>query len=193
MRSSIKLGEVLASEYEARMKICSRTGAYVSAVILCLGIGSSAQTQSDSRAPSALQKRVAMTTHANGTFEVKLTPQAPDDKAGGATLSRMSIEKKFQGDLQGTSKGEMLSAVTGVKGSAGYVAIERVSGTLQGRSGTFVLQHSGTMTRGAQQLTIAVVPDSGTGQLVGLAGAMTIKIADGKHSYDLEYTLVQTP
>jgi hypothetical protein len=101
----------------------------------------------------------------------------------------MSIDKRFHGDLEATSKGEMLMAGTAVEGSAGYVAIEIVSGTLQGRSGTFVLQHSGTMTRGAPQLTITVVPDSGTGQLLGLAGRMTIIIAGGKHSYDFEYTL----
>ena len=124
---------------------------------------------------------------------MKLSPQAPEDKAEGAALGRMSIDKQFHGDLEGTSKGEMLSAITGVKGSAGYVAIERVSGTLHGRSGTFVLQHSGIMTRGAPQLTITVVPDSGSGQLVGLAGRMAINIADGKHSYDFEYTLAETP
>jgi Protein of unknown function (DUF3224) len=105
----------------------------------------------------------------------------------------MSIDKKFHGDLEATSKGEMLTAVTQVKGSAGYVAIERVSGTLHGRSGTFVLQHTGTATRGAHQLSVTVVPDSGTGQLVGLAGTMTIHNADGKHSYDFEYTLTETP
>jgi len=132
-------------------------------------------------------------TRAGGTFDVKLTPQATDDSAEGATLGRMSIDKQFHGDLEATSKGEMLTAGTSVKGSAGYVAIERVSGTLHGRSGTFALQHSGTMTRGAPQLTITVVPDSGTGQLAGLAGKMTIDIADGKHSYDFEYTLANVP
>jgi hypothetical protein len=101
----------------------------------------------------------------------------------------MSIDKQFYGDLQGTSKGEMLAAMTTVKGSAGYVAMEQVDGALQGLSGTFVLQHSGTMTRGVQQLAISVVPDSGTGQLAGLAGTMTIAIADGKHSYDFEYAI----
>jgi hypothetical protein len=116
-----------------------------------------------------------------------------DDNAEDATLGRMSIDKQFHGDLEATSKGQMLTAGTGVKGSAGYVAIERVSGTLHGRSGTFVLQHSGTMTRGAPQLTITVVPDSGTGQLVSLAGKMAIKIADGKHSYDFDYTLPEAP
>ena len=130
-----------------------------------------------------------MTNRASGTFEVKLKPQATDDKAEDATLGRMSIDKQFHGDIEGTSKGQMLTAGTDVKGSAGYVAIERVSGTLRGRSGTFALQHSGTMTRGAPQLSITVVPDSGTGQLEGLAGKMTIEIADGKHSYELEYTL----
>ena len=134
-----------------------------------------------------------MTLRASGTLDVKLTAQEGDDKAERATLGRMSIDKRFHGDLEATSKGEMLTAGTAVEGSAGYVAIERVSGTLQGRSGTFVLQHSGTMTRGAPLLTIAVVPDSGTGLLLGLAGRMTINIADGKHSYEFEYTLAETP
>jgi len=134
-----------------------------------------------------------MTTRASGTFEVKLSPQAADDKSEDTTLGRMSIDKQFHGDLEATSKGQMLTAGTAVKGSAGYVAIERVSGTLHGRSGSFVLQHSGTMTRGAPQLTVTVVPDSGTGQLVGLAGKMAINIADGKHSYDFEYMLTETP
>ena len=106
---------------------------------------------------------------ATGTFEVKLNPQQLTDKAADTTLGRMSIDKQFHGALEAVSKGEMLSAGTGIKGSAGYVAIERVSGTLQGRSGAFVLQHSGTMTRGAAQLSVSVVPDSGTGQLVGLS------------------------
>jgi hypothetical protein len=105
----------------------------------------------------------------------------------------MSIDKQFHGDLEGTSKGQMLSAMGSVKGSAGYVALERITGTLKGRSGSFVLQHSGTMTRGAPQLSVTVVPDSGTGQLVGLAGALTIKIDNGKHSYDFDYTLPETP
>jgi hypothetical protein len=135
-----------------------------------------------------------MTTamRARGPFEVKLTPRAMDAGAEGAPLGRMSLDKQFHGDLEATSKGEMLSAGTPVKGSAGYVAIERVSGTLHGRTGTFVLQHSGTMTRGVPHLTITVVPDSGTGQLTGLAGTMTIQIADGKHSYEFVYTLPET-
>lgn len=133
-----------------------------------------------------------MTTHASGTFEVKLNPQV-DDKIGDPAVGRLSIDKQFHGDLEGTSKGQMLATRTAVEGSAGYVAMERVNGTLNGRTGTFALQHSGTMTRGAPQLSVTVVPDSGTGQLVGLAGKMTINIADGKHSYDFEYTLAKTP
>ena len=130
-----------------------------------------------------------MTTHATGTFEVKVTPQSTDDAGEGAPLGRLALEKVFHGDLEGTSRGEMLTANGSVPGSAGYVAMERVEGTLRGRKGTFALQHSGTMTRGAPQLVITVVPDSGTGELAGLAGRLTIETADGKHSYDIEYTL----
>ena len=105
----------------------------------------------------------------------------------------MTIDKQFHGDLEGTSKGQMLTGMTEVKGSAGYVAIEKVTGTLKGRSGSFILQHTGVMNRNVPQLTITVVPDSGTGQLAGLTGSLTIKIApDGKHSYDFEYTLPET-
>ncbi len=130
-----------------------------------------------------------MTTRASGPFEVKLNPLACNDPSAGPSLGRMSLDKQFHGDLEATSKGEMLTAGTDVKGSAGYVAIERVSGTLHGRNGTFVLQHLGIMTRGSPQLTISVVPDSGTGELVGLAGKMAIQIKDGKHSYEFEYAI----
>jgi hypothetical protein len=140
-----------------------------------------------------LQKEATMTNHAVGTFEVKLVPQEPDDKAEGSTLARMSIDKQFHGDLEATSKGQMLTVVTDVKGSAGYVAIERISGSLHGRRGTFVLQHSGMLTRGAQQQSVTVVPDSGTGQLVGLVGKMTGTITDGKHFYEFDYTLPESP
>lgn len=128
-----------------------------------------------------------VTAHATGTFDVKVTPQPPDDKD--AVPGRLLLEKQFHGDLAGSSKGQMLTAGDSTKGSAGYVAIEQVTGTLAGRSGSFALQHSGTMTHGALELSIKVVPGSGTGQLAGLAGAMTIKIEDGKHFYDFEYTL----
>ncbi len=129
-----------------------------------------------------------MTQRARGTFEVKVAPQATDAE-GDATLGRMSIDKQFHGDLEGTSKGQMLTAGTAVKGSAGYVAIERVSGTLDGRTGSFVLQHSGMLARGVPQLSIVVVPDSGTNELAGISGSLTITMSDGKHSYDLDYTL----
>jgi hypothetical protein len=120
-----------------------------------------------------------------------VTPQT-DDK-GDPALGRMTIDKQLHGDLEGSSKGQMLTGMTEVKGSAGYVAIERVTGTLKGRSGSFILQHTGTMNRSVPQLTITVVPDSGTGQLTGLAGTFTVKIAaDGKHSYEFDYTLPET-
>lgn len=126
-------------------------------------------------------------TRASGTFEVKMTPQ--DDKSEDSNLGRMLLDKQFHGDLEATGKGQMLTAMTPVQGSAVYVAMEKVSGTLNGKTGTFVLHHTGVMTRGAQQLSINVVPDSGTGQLAGIAGRMDIKIEGGKHSYVLEYTL----
>ena len=132
-----------------------------------------------------------MTSHASGTFDVKLTPMTGEDDTG---LGKMSIDKQFHGDLEATSKGFMLaSSATIVKGSGGYVAMERVTGTLKGRPGSFILQHSGTMTRGTPQLSITVVPDSGNGQLEGLTGTLTIKINEGKHSYEFEYTLPETP
>jgi len=130
-------------------------------------------------------------THASGEFEVKMVPKPADDKSAGAAVGTYSLDKKFHGDLEGNSNGEMLAVGTTVEGSAGYVAMEQVTGTLGGRSGTFALQHSGTMTRGAPQLSVTVVPDSGTGQLTGLAGRMTIKIEGGKHYYDFEYTLAE--
>jgi Protein of unknown function (DUF3224) len=134
-----------------------------------------------------------MTTRARGTFEVKLGPLATYNQAEGSLLGRLSIDKQFRGDLEASSQGEMLSAGTDVKGSAAYVAIERVSGALQGRSGTFVLQHSATMTRGVPQLSMTVVPDSGTGGLAGLAGRMTIDVANGAHSYEFQYTIAEAP
>lgn len=133
-------------------------------------------------------KETITTMHAIGPFDVKVTPQ--DDGTGDPLLNRMTLDKHYHGDLEGTGMGQMLTAGTEVKGSGAYVAIEKVAGTLKGRSGSFVLQHTGTMTQNAPQLTILVVPDSGTGELKGLTGKMMINIAaDGKHSYDLEYTL----
>ena len=124
---------------------------------------------------------------ANGPFEVQIAPQAQDE-AEGSTLGRMALDKQFQGDLTATGKGTMLTVGT-VAGSAVYVAIERVSGTLHGRSGTFVLVHNGSMTSQSQQLTVTVAPDSGTGELAGLAGELAISIVDGQHMYSLTYSL----
>ena len=128
-------------------------------------------------------------SHASGTFEVKFDPHPPYDTAEGATLGRVSITKRFSGDIDANSTVEMLNALTEVKGSAGYVAIERVIGAVQGKSGTFVLQHSGLMNRGQGELRVSVVPDSGTGALRHIAGTMTIEIVDGQHRYGFEYTL----
>jgi hypothetical protein len=130
-----------------------------------------------------------MTQHAKGTFDVKLEPEANDSVPAGVALARLAIDKQFSGDLEATSKGAMLSARTPVADSAGYVAIERVTGVLKGRRGSFVLQHNGTLNRGVQHLTIQVVPDSGTDELTGLAGEMKINIAGGQHFYEFDYTL----
>lgn len=128
-----------------------------------------------------------MTFQAHGTFEVDMKPLEGD--AAFPALGRLSIDKQFRGDLEGTSRGQMLSAFSGVEGSAGYVAIERVSGSLHGRRGEFLLQHRGIMARGAGDLSIVVIPDSGTEDLAGLTGKMTITNADGLHSYEFEYSL----
>jgi hypothetical protein len=153
---------------------------------LCLALAALVHAQ------SAPAKEKVLTMHASGTFDVKLTPQAAED--GDAGLGRMTIDKQFHGDLEGTSKGFMLSSAgTIVKGSGGYVAMEKVTGTLKGRAGSFVLQHSGTMTRGTPQLSVTVVPDSGTGQLEGISGTLTIKIDQGKHSYEFDYSLPEAP
>ena len=127
---------------------------------------------------------------ATGEFEVDLRPLDAFAKGSeGITLGRMSIDKTFRGDLEARSRGEMLTAVTSVKGSAGYVAIEQVEGSLQGRRGTFVLQHFGIMSGGENRLVLEVVPDSGTGQLADLSGKMMIHIEDGKHFYTFDYSL----
>ena len=129
-------------------------------------------------------------THASGSFDVKTTPQPAQDGTGGPTLGRFVLSKQFHGDLEATSEGQMLTASTAVEGSAAYVAVERVTGTLGGRRGSFSLQHTGVMNRGVPELKITVVPDSGTDDLIGLAGTMAIDITpDGKHSYRFDYTL----
>jgi hypothetical protein len=126
---------------------------------------------------------------ATGRFTVEMKPQAEPAVADGVSLGRMSLDKRFQGDLDASGQGTMLTALTPVQGSAGYVAIERVTGTLAGRAGSFVLQHSGSMDQGAQQLSITVVPGSGTGGLAGISGQLRIDIVDGEHRYAFEYRL----
>ena len=156
------------------------------AVLANYGGVTSARNQAGS---STIQKEKGMTKHASGAFDVKATPQKPDNAVSeSANLGRMALDKQFHGALEATSKGEMLSAMT-EKGSGGYVAMERVTGTLDGRSGSFLLQHSGTMTRGEPSMLISVVPDSGTGQLAGLAGTMVIEFPEGKHFYKFSYEL----
>jgi hypothetical protein len=125
---------------------------------------------------------------ASGTFDITMAPQ-DDGAVAHPAIGRMSIDKTFAGDLEGSSKGQLLSAGTEVEGSAAYVAIEIVTGTLGGRKGGFALQHQGVMTRGSGQLTVSVVPDSGTDELTGLSGSMTIDVVDGKHVYGFDYTL----
>lgn len=133
-----------------------------------------------------------MSTHAKGSFDVTLTP-ASENKSEDSTLARLNNEKIFSGDLEGTSKGEMLAARTVVKDSAAYVLIEKVTGTLAGRKGSFVLMHQATMNRGIPQQSITVVPDSGSGELTGLTGSMSIDLKEKKHFYDLTYTLPAPP
>lgn len=128
-------------------------------------------------------------SHATGTFDVKTIPQPAEDAAGGAAIGRLLLDKQFHGELEARSVGTMLGARTPVQGSAGYVAQELVTGTLKGRQGSFVLQHYGVMTKGALEQMVTVVPDSGTGQLTGLSGKMTITVENGSHNYRLDYTL----
>jgi hypothetical protein len=126
---------------------------------------------------------------ASGPFDVKLTPQHPAPGIESANLGRQTIDKRFHGDLEGISLGEMIAAMSAVQGSAGYVAMERVTGVLHGRRGSFVLQHTGIMNRGAPSLVVTVVPDSGTDALTGLTGTMQIEIEQGKHAYIFDYDL----
>jgi hypothetical protein len=135
-----------------------------------------------------------MARTAKGTFEVKLSPEPPYDESDGVSLGRVALDKIFVGELTATSTGQMIGARSReVKGSAGYVAIERVVGSLEGREGSFVLQHFGVMTRGTGELKVSVVPDTGTGGLSGIAGRMNIEIVDGKHYYTFEYSFDALP
>jgi hypothetical protein len=150
---------------------------YAALFLLCLAL------------PLAAQKETDMTQHATGAFDVKISPIDPAFRFDENPIGRMSLDKQFHGDLEATSKGEMLSGGVPAKGEAGYVAMERVSGTLHGRAGTFLLMHNATMDNGAFHLNVVVVPGSGSAQLTGLSGKMDITIKDGKHSYDFSYAL----
>ena len=141
-------------------------------------------------ANDATEKGNAMTRHAQGPFDVKTAPIVQEPHPDGITLGRYSLEKRYHGALDAVAKGEMLTAGGTVKGSAGYVAVERVEGSLDGKKGSFALQHLGQMSPAGQQLTIVVVPGSGTGELAGIDGSLEIKIgAGGAHSYDFSYSL----
>ncbi len=157
------------------------------AIVLGLSLaGLAISARADAGPGDSIQKEVTMT--ARGTFEVKMTPQPQDDGAGGG-FDRLFGDKQFHGDLDAIGKGHMLAARTKVEGSAAYVALELVTGTLNGSRGSFVLQHKGTMSKGVYNMNVTVVPDSGTDELVGITGTMTIIIEGGKHSYKFEYTL----
>jgi hypothetical protein len=157
----------------------------VAVVSVCLIFAASTFSQSQPKTP--LGKGALMTNRVSGPFDVKMIPQE-DKTVDGVT--RMVLDKQYHGDLEGTGKGQMLTGGINANKSGAYVAIEKFTGTLHGRSGSFVLHHTGIMTRGTPDLTILVAPDSGTDQLAGISGKMTINIAaDGKHSYDFEYTL----
>ena len=161
----------------------------VIAAVLVLAAAMPLSAQTANRPASSAQPspptESVVTQHASGTFEVKLAPQTTAEP----TLGRLTIDKQFHGDLEAVSKGEMLAIGTGVQNSAGYVAMERVTGTLAGRTGSFALQHSGTMNRGEASLTVTVVPDSGTDGLAGISGSMTIDMTGGGHRYEFSYTL----
>ncbi len=161
-----------------------RTSFWLVAIAFCLILIPSARAQTQPQNSPSVARETKM-AHATGSFDVKLAPQPSDPPLG-----RFLLDKQYHGGLDGVSKGEMLTAGSGAAGSSGgYVALEQFTGTLDGRKGSFVLQHSGTMTAGAPQLTITVVPDSATGELTGLTGKLSITIKDGKHFYDFEYAL----
>ena len=159
-------------------------------LILCAGLCLTLQG-AHPQAPTSklLRKDPIMTRHAEGTFDVKTTPLAADDATMGTLIGRYSLIKQFHGDLDAASKGEMLGAGEPSSGNAGYVAIEQVTGTLNGHTGSFALQHIGAMEGGSYKLSVVVVPGSGTGQLTGIAGTLKIIINSGKHSYTFDYTL----
>jgi hypothetical protein len=177
----------------ANIRAMKRRSSLTGAIGVSLILGATAGAEAPRAVPQITQKGASV-SQASGTFEVKVKPLPTDEKVPGLKVGRLSLDKVFQGDLVGTSLGEMSTAETTVEGSGGYVAIERFKGALRGRSGEFSLLHQGTMRRGGDfNLNITVVPDSGTGQLSGLTGKMTITIEGKQHSYTLDYTLPDAP
>lgn len=160
----------------------------LASLCVCMFLGVLLQASSQAPAP-ALRKDPVMTRHASGTFDAKTTPIAADDATMGTLIGRYSLVKQYHGDLDATAKGEMLSAGDPSSGNAGYVAVEQITGALNGHTGSFALQHSGVMEGGKYKLSVTVVPGSGTDQLSGLSGSLNILIASGKHSYTFDYTL----
>ena len=170
-----------------RMKriMAGLAGVFLALNLACPGLAKAAQNQGVSKSEGA------SVHHATGPFDVKGALQKPDNpQAEASGLGRMSLDKQYHGDLEAVGQGEMLSVLDKAIGSGGYVAIERVTGKLQGKTGSFVLQHNATMTRGVPEMNIIVVPDTGTGELTGISGSMKIRIEEGgKHFYDFDYTL----
>jgi len=161
-------------------------------IVFCVSLCCSSLADAQAPAERLHGKDPVMVRHAEGTFEVKTTPLPAEEGAGGPAIGRFALLKQYHGDLEAASKGEMLAAGDLAKGTAGYVAIEQVVGTLHGHSGSFALQHIGTMEQGSYKLSVAVVPGSGAGELAGIAGTLTITITNGKHFYSFEYTLPAT-
>ncbi|MDX2206464.1 MAG: DUF3224 domain-containing protein [Gemmatimonadales bacterium] len=182
VKTAVTLAPPVLKHREALQKRLARVA--VLAVVLAV----SSLTAGAQSIPSST-KLIAMTEIARGDFVVTLQPLPFEGQPEGSRLGRMSIDKTITGDLVATTRGQMLSAMTEVKGSAGYVAIEKVEGVLNGKTGTFVLQHTGTMNRGSGSLVVTVVPNSGTGALTGLTGEFNIIIEGGRHSYEFKYTL----
>lgn len=176
------------TESECRMNRYQRCASIGAAVIACAAF-TGASVDPAPAGPANKETPTVTRLKASGAFEVKLLPVGEAEKGEGSTLARMTIDKQFHGELEATSKGQMLTAMTETKGSAGYVAIERVTGNLAGKKGSFVLQHNATMDRGTPMLNIIVVPDSGTGDLTGLTGTMKINVAGGKHSYEFDWAI----
>lgn len=147
-----------------------------------------AQAQTPTAAPSA-GKGTTVSKHAKGTFDVKVTPITLNDPMDTGGFGRLALDKKFHGDLSGSSLGQMVASGDPSSGSGGYVALEKVTGTLNGKTGTFVLMHNGTMTPQAMEMRISVVPNSGTGELTGIDGTFRIIIEGKQHFWEFDYTL----